>query len=44
MGNDLKSSSLVCFLCSYEGKQVDEFFEGEGFVCFEGGNTYQVSV
>ncbi|NXY29690.1 R10B2 protein, partial [Pomatorhinus ruficollis] len=26
---------------SYEGKQVDEFFEGEGFICFEGGNTYR---
>ncbi|KAM4892236.1 radial spoke head 10 homolog B [Sylvia borin] len=26
---------------SYEGKQVDEFFEGEGFICFEGGNTYK---
>ncbi|XP_066053860.1 radial spoke head 10 homolog B-like [Chamaea fasciata] len=26
---------------SYEGEQVGEFFEGEGFVCFEGGNTYK---
>uniref|UniRef100_A0A8C3QYU1 Radial spoke head 10 homolog B2 n=1 Tax=Cyanoderma ruficeps TaxID=181631 RepID=A0A8C3QYU1_9PASS len=26
---------------SYEGKQVDGFFEGEGFICFEGGNTYK---
>ncbi|XP_062359387.1 radial spoke head 10 homolog B-like [Cinclus cinclus] len=26
---------------SYEGEQVDEFYEGEGFICFEGGNTYK---
>ncbi|KAM7038646.1 radial spoke head 10 homolog B isoform 1-T2 [Acridotheres tristis] len=26
---------------SYECEQVDEFFEGEGFICFEGGNTYK---
>uniref|UniRef100_A0A8C3MBL9 Uncharacterized protein n=1 Tax=Geospiza parvula TaxID=87175 RepID=A0A8C3MBL9_GEOPR len=23
------------------GEQVDEFYEGEGFICFEGGNTYK---
>lgn len=44
MSSDLKSSSLVCFLCSYEGEQIGEFYEGEGFICFEGGNTYKVSV
>nr|XP_031361993.1 radial spoke head 10 homolog B [Lonchura striata domestica]XP_031361994.1 radial spoke head 10 homolog B [Lonchura striata domestica] len=26
---------------SYEGEKVDEFYEGEGFICFEGGNTYK---
>ncbi|KAF2976715.1 hypothetical protein EK904_009242, partial [Melospiza melodia maxima] len=26
---------------SYEGEQVNEFYEGEGFICFEGGNTYK---
>ncbi|NXU16232.1 R10B2 protein, partial [Pardalotus punctatus] len=26
---------------SYEGEQVDGFYEGEGFICFEGGNTYK---
>ncbi|XP_030814092.1 radial spoke head 10 homolog B2-like [Camarhynchus parvulus] len=26
---------------SYQGEQVDEFYEGEGFICFEGGNTYK---
>ncbi|XP_063270148.1 radial spoke head 10 homolog B-like isoform X2 [Prinia subflava] len=26
---------------SYEGEQVDEFYEGEGFIIFEGGNTYK---
>ncbi|NXT68819.1 R10B2 protein, partial [Chaetops frenatus] len=26
---------------SYEGGQVDEFYEGKGFICFEGGNTYK---
>ncbi|NXT12448.1 R10B2 protein, partial [Prunella fulvescens] len=26
---------------SYEGEQVDEFYEGEGFICFEGGNAYK---
>ncbi|NWV43038.1 R10B2 protein, partial [Grantiella picta] len=26
---------------SYEGEQVDAFYEGEGFICFEGGNTYK---
>ncbi|CAN8191909.1 unnamed protein product [Coccothraustes coccothraustes] len=26
---------------SYEGEQVDEFYEGEGFICFKGGNTYK---
>ncbi|NWI38086.1 R10B2 protein, partial [Picathartes gymnocephalus] len=26
---------------SYEGGQVDEFYEGEGFICFEGGDTYK---
>ncbi|XP_053813088.1 radial spoke head 10 homolog B-like isoform X2 [Vidua chalybeata] len=26
---------------SYEGEQVDELYEGEGFICFEGGNTYK---
>uniref|UniRef100_A0A8U7MSF5 Uncharacterized protein n=1 Tax=Corvus moneduloides TaxID=1196302 RepID=A0A8U7MSF5_CORMO len=27
--------------CSYEGEEVDGFYEGEGFICFEGGNTYK---
>ncbi|KAM4765211.1 radial spoke head 10 homolog B [Cyanocitta cristata] len=26
---------------SYEGEEVDGFYEGEGFICFEGGNTYK---
>ncbi|XP_059717436.1 radial spoke head 10 homolog B-like [Haemorhous mexicanus] len=26
---------------SYEGEQVKEFYEGEGFICFAGGNTYK---
>ncbi|NXB69874.1 R10B2 protein, partial [Donacobius atricapilla] len=26
---------------SYEGEKVGEFYEGEGFICFEGGNTYR---
>lgn len=42
--SDLKSSSLVCFPCSYEGEKVRGLYEGEGFACFEGGNTYKVSV
>lgn len=32
------------FLCSYEGEQVDDLYEGEGFICFESGDTYKVSV
>ncbi|NXC54242.1 R10B2 protein, partial [Aleadryas rufinucha] len=26
---------------SYEGEEVDGFYEGEGFICFEGGNAYK---
>ncbi|NXH93740.1 R10B2 protein, partial [Pachycephala philippinensis] len=26
---------------SYEGEEVDGVYEGEGFICFEGGNTYK---
>ncbi|XP_014108201.1 PREDICTED: radial spoke head 10 homolog B [Pseudopodoces humilis] len=26
---------------SYEGELVDELYEGQGFMCFEGGNTYK---
>ncbi|XP_032929947.1 radial spoke head 10 homolog B2-like isoform X2 [Catharus ustulatus] len=26
---------------SYEGEQVDGVYEGEGFICFESGNTYK---
>ncbi|XP_056359745.1 radial spoke head 10 homolog B [Oenanthe melanoleuca] len=26
---------------SYEGEQVGDFYEGEGFICFKGGNTYK---
>jgi len=43
LGSNLECSSLVCFLCSYEGDKVRRLYEGEGVAFFEGGNIYKVS-